>query len=266
VPGLRPEGIALGILEEASGFADPVAATLALIDAATRDGATAQEGRWVERIDVAGGRVTGVLCDGGRIACERVVLAAGAWSRALAAGVGVDLPITVTREQDVVFDTAPEAPVRVAVSDQADRIYFRPLVESGPSLLLAGRGFPKEYEIVEPDGYDLRVTDAYAHALLADVAARIPRFDDMRPAEGRVGLYAVTPDWHPFLGPIEDVEGLVLATGGSGHCFKLGPAIGEMVVAQMMGEPVGYADPADLALDRLARGRPLASTFGGNRA
>jgi sarcosine oxidase subunit beta len=266
VPGIRDEGIALGILEEESGFADPVATTLAYVDAARREGATAREGSRVTRIEAEGGRVTGVVADGGRIACDRVVLAAGAWSRALAAGLDVDLPLTITREQDVVFDTAPQAPVPLAVSDQADRIYFRPLVEAGPSRMLAGRGFPKEYEIVEPDGYDPTVSDAYAAGLRADVAGRIPRMEAMRAVEGRVGLYAVTPDWHPFLGPVEGVDGLVLATGGSGHCFKLGPAIGEMVVAEMMGERVEYAEPEDLAFDRLARGRPLASTYGGNRA
>jgi glycine/D-amino acid oxidase-like deaminating enzyme len=266
VPGIRTDGIALGILEPASGFADPLASTLAFVEAARRHGANAREGVRVERIEAADGRVTGVVADGLTIPCARVVLAAGAWSRILAASVGLDLPLTVTREQDVVFDAAPEAPVGVAVSDQADRIYFRPLVESGPSLMLCGRGFPKEYEIVEPDGYDPTVADDYAAALRDDVRARIPRLEGMRAVSGRVGLYAVTPDWHPFLGPVEGLDGLVLATGGSGHCFKLGPAIGEMVVAGMLGEPVDYADPADLALDRLARGRAMASTFGGNRA
>ena len=88
----------------------------------------------------------------------------------------------------------------------------------------------------------------------------------MRLRDGRVGLYDVTPDWHPLLGPVDGVEGLILATGGSGHCFKLGPAIGEMVVGDMLGAPVEYADIGLFAPSRFEAGSPFRSTYGGNRA
>ena len=57
----------------------------------------------------------------------------------------------------------------------------------------------------------------------------------MRAVGGRVGLYDVTPDWHPLLGPVDGLRGLHLATGGSGHCFKLAPAIGELVAGAILG-------------------------------
>ena len=73
------------------------------------------------------------------------------------------------------------------------------------------------------------------------VAARLPRLAEMSRVEGRVGLYDVTPDWHPLLGPVDGYDGLHLATGGSGHCFKLGPAIGELVAGAIIGKPVAFA-------------------------
>ena len=88
----------------------------------------------------------------------------------------------------------------------------------------------------------------------------------MRRVDGRVGLYDVTPDWHPILGAVEGLDGVFLATGGSGHCFKLAPAIGEMVAGEVLGLKTDYADVGSFSLSRFAEGRELRSTYGGNRA
>jgi sarcosine oxidase subunit beta len=88
----------------------------------------------------------------------------------------------------------------------------------------------------------------------------------MTPADGRAGLYTVTPDWHPLLGAVPGYEGLSLATGGSGHCFKLGPAIGALVAAQLTEKRLDFADASTFSLTRFDEGRELRSTYGGNRA
>jgi glycine/D-amino acid oxidase-like deaminating enzyme len=79
-------------------------------------------------------------------------------------------------------------------------------------------------------------------------------------------MYDVTPDWHPLLGDSGEVENLVLATGGSGHCFKLGPAIGDLVAASILGGKVAYAEIESFSPARFEAGREFRSTFGGNRA
>jgi sarcosine oxidase subunit beta len=84
----------------------------------------------------------------------------------------------------------------------------------------------------------------------------------LRRVDGRVGLYEVTPDWHPILGAVDGYDGLFLATGGSGHCFKLGPAIGELVAGAVLGRDVGDT----FSLSRFDERRELRSTYGGNRA
>ena len=82
----------------------------------------------------------------------------------------------------------------------------------------------------------------------------------------RLGLYDITPDWHPYLGPTSALEGLLLFTGGSGHGFKIAPAMAEMLAAAYCGEPVDYADVNHFSLDRFGRGERFVSTYGGNRA
>jgi glycine/D-amino acid oxidase-like deaminating enzyme len=266
LPGVDPAGIAYALYEPDGGFADPVATTEAYIAALRRLGGEAREGTRVESIEVERGKVLGVRVGGELHRCETVVLAAGPWSLALGRTAGVELPLEITREQDVVFATGPKPTIPCAVSSQVDRVYMRPAPEYGEDHVLVGRGFPKEYEQVDPDGYESEVDDAFEADVRERVTTRLPRLEGMRRAGGRVGLYDVTPDWHPILGRTDEVEGLVLAAGGSGHCFKLGPAIGDLVAASVLEGRVKFADVETFSLSRFAEARELRSTYGGNRA
>lgn len=153
-----------------------------------------------------------------------------------------------------------------AVSSQTDRIYLRPLPEHGERSMLVGQGFPKAYEHVDANHYDRDVDASFEADVRRRVLGRLPRFGQMRMVEGRVGLYSVPPDWHPLLGRVDAIAGLVLGTGGSGHAFKLGPAIGEMLAGEITGAPVEYADVDRFAPRRFELGSSFVSAFGGNRA
>jgi len=266
VPGIEEAGIGYALFEPDSGFADPVATTRAYITASQRAGARAFEGMPVGAIEIAGGRVRGVRVGDELIECDSVVLAAGPWSVGLAYAIGLELPISVTREQDVVYDVSPQQAVPCAVSSQVDAVYMRPAPEHGQDRMLVGRGFPKEYEGANPDAYDDTVSKPFEADARSRVGFRLPELRGMRAVGGRVGLYDVTPDWHPLLGPVEGYEGLHLATGGSGHCFKLGPAIGELVAGAIIEKPAAYASVETFSLSRFAEGRALESSYGGNRA
>ena len=258
LPGIDESAVAYAIFEPDSGYADPVATTVAYVEAGRRAGGVARDHTRVETIELAGDRVRGVWIRGELLECDALVLAAGPWSGRLH-----ELPLEITREQDVVFETAPEPTLPCAVSSQVDRVYMRPY---GDGRLLVGRGFPKDYEQADPDDYDETVDEAFERDVHGRVAARLPRLAGMRAVAGRAGLYDVTPDWHPLLGPVPGVDGLHLATGGSGHCFKLGPAIGELVANGVLGRKLQHADIDHFSVRRFAEGREFRSTYGGNRA
>lgn len=267
LPGVVEAGIAYALYEPDAGFADPVAATNAYIDAVRAVGSRAVEGAAVERVELDAGCVRGVRVGGELVECDHLVLAAGPWTLALAAGIGLELPLEITREQDVVYETAPQATVPSSLSSQIDRVYVRPAPEYGEAHLLVGRGFPKDYEIVEPNSYDESVDDAFEQDVYERLTGRLPRLEGMRRVAGRVGLYDVTPDWHPILGPVDGIDGLFLAAGGSGHCFKLGPAIGELVACGVLGtRPSFHVHVEHFSLSRFADGQEFVSTYGGNRA
>jgi glycine/D-amino acid oxidase-like deaminating enzyme len=72
--------------------AEPWMALPTLVTGAIRRGVTVIEGCAVRALDRAGGLVTGVITEQGRIACEQVVLAGGAWSSLFARAEGVSFP------------------------------------------------------------------------------------------------------------------------------------------------------------------------------
>ena len=74
------------------GKAEPQRAAPAIAEMARRRGAAIVTGCAVRGIETAGGRVSGVVTENGRIACASVVLAGGAWSRLFCGNLEIELP------------------------------------------------------------------------------------------------------------------------------------------------------------------------------
>src|SRR6185312_10590431 len=91
LPGLAKKWA--GALYTASdGKGEPQMAAPAIAEAARRLGAGIHTNCAVRGIETAAGRIAGVVTEKGRIACQSVVLAGGAWSRLFAGNLGVELP------------------------------------------------------------------------------------------------------------------------------------------------------------------------------
>ena len=93
------------------------------------------------------------------------------------------------------------------------------------------------------------------------VAERFPSFETAGVAASWTGVYDVTPDWNPVLGPLPDVPGLVVAYGFSGHGFKLSPAVGLILAQSTLGLPTDV-DIAPYALERFRTGALLSGKYG----
>ncbi len=72
--------------------AEPSMALSALVTGAIRRGVTVIEGCAVRALDRTGGHLAGVITERGRIGCEQVVLAGGAWSSLFARAEGISFP------------------------------------------------------------------------------------------------------------------------------------------------------------------------------
>jgi glycine/D-amino acid oxidase-like deaminating enzyme len=83
---------ACGLHVPTDGCAEPQRAAPAIARAAQRKGATVLAHCAVRGIERAGGRTAAVITERGRIACNAVILAGGAWSSLFCASLGIRLP------------------------------------------------------------------------------------------------------------------------------------------------------------------------------
>jgi glycine/D-amino acid oxidase-like deaminating enzyme len=81
-----------GMHTPSDGRAEPALAAPAIAEAARDHGARIFTNTAVRGVERAAGRISGVVTERGRIACQSVVLAGGAWSRLFAGNAGLDLP------------------------------------------------------------------------------------------------------------------------------------------------------------------------------
>jgi glycine/D-amino acid oxidase-like deaminating enzyme len=104
-----------GALYTASdGRAEPQAAAPAMARAARRMGATVMTNCAVRGIETQGGKVAAVVTEKGRIACQAVILAGGAWSRLFSGNLGIDLPqlmVTASAMRTEPLAGGPEAAI-----------------------------------------------------------------------------------------------------------------------------------------------------------
>jgi glycine/D-amino acid oxidase-like deaminating enzyme len=87
------------------GRAEPMHAAPAIAEAARQRGARIFTQCAVRGIDLHNGRAVGVVTERGRIRCDAVVLAGGAWSRLFCGNLGLDFP--ALKVLGSVFRTAP---------------------------------------------------------------------------------------------------------------------------------------------------------------
>lgn len=172
------------------------------------------------------GPVTGVRTDdGGDVAADHVVNAAGAWAGDIAAMAGVDLPVTPLLRRQLLVKPDGSYPARHPLTMDLDTGFvFYP--ESDDLMIISGQVGPMEQ--VDPDGYRETVDLAWSSRVLEGVGELASYFGpDTEVRQEIAGVYAKTPDNNPIIE--ETIPGFVNAVGFSGHGFMHAPATGRMV-------------------------------------
>jgi sarcosine oxidase subunit beta len=244
-PLIETGGLLAAAFSPDDGHCTPESVVLGYASAARRLGATLLTGTTVTGLHTRGDEVRTVVTDRGGIEVGTVICAAGAWSRAVGAMVGVDLPVTPVRRQVVFTEPMPELdPVVPFTIDFATSFYFH---REGRGLLL-GMSDPEQVP-----GFHLGYSQDWLPRLGEAMAARAPRLLDVGLSDGWAGLYEVTPDHNALIGRASTPANFLYATGFSGHGFLQGPAVGEVVRDLVMGAtPV--VDVGPLGAERFADG------------
>ncbi len=187
----------------------------------------------VEKIIFDKGKVKGVIVQGGEeLVADKVLLAAGAWSRQILdnSGVPEDLSIPVVPIKRVLYVIIPPLngskynKVPLTVID--DGVYFRPEGDN----LVTGRADPGQLP-----GFDTEPLRSYYEDFInLYLQVRIPGAEYCRIQNMWGGLYAVnTEDHNALIGEHPDFENLFICTGFSGHGAMEAPAAG-LSIAEIM--------------------------------
>jgi glycine/D-amino acid oxidase-like deaminating enzyme len=257
-PELSLEGVAGAAYEPDGGFADAQKMCLGWFAAAIRRGLRHHLGTSVSAIRVEAGRAVGLDTVDGFFPAGQIVLATGAWANDLLRPLGVGQPIELRRLQVLVARTNPGCALPSAVcSDAVTNVVVRP--DRGRQFCAVA--YAGEDVLERADDCDHGLTAGYEDAVRAGLRTRYPRLAGFELVRGFAGPYDVTPDWNPIIGPCPGIDGLYLAVGWSGHGFKLSPAVGEVVAAEVGGR----TPPIDVGLlrpERFAEGRLLRLAYG----
>jgi glycine/D-amino acid oxidase-like deaminating enzyme len=235
VPALRVDDLAGALWGPSDGYVDAVRYCEILTGLGRAAGGRVLQGRRATGVRISSGRVTGVLSDGEAIDCDTVVNASGAWARELGRAIGLDLPVDGYRRQLVQFEPPrPLAAPMPFIIDyvpgiEAEGLYFR---DDTPARIVAGLHWEVhgDWERPEdPDRFRQAVDWDYSARVAEALAARYRGAAEFRVTGGWSGLYPLTPDTRPIVGPTPGVDGLFQALGGGGVGVQISPAIGAMV-------------------------------------
>lgn len=206
------------------GHANPQKAVQAFADAARRAGADIRTGIEVQGLETAHGKITGVRTSNGVLPTDRIIVAAGVFTPNLLAPLGITVPIEITMV-GAVQSEAVEPMLNQVLGVASGGIAGRQQVDG--RFRMTGATIPWGQTRQTP-GNVMPTWDQLQETIAASIRL-VPVLGQIRIANVWAGLIDKTPDALPVLEATPEVEGLVIATGFSGHGFCLGPVTGEIL-------------------------------------
>lgn len=171
-----------------SGDAHKFTRELATLAAAS--GVAFRLGASIQRIDAAGGEVSGVVVDGERLQADAYVVACGSWSASLLAPLGICLPVYPAKGYSATLPlSADSIAPSVSLTDDGYKIVFSRL---GERLRIAGTA--------EFNGYNTDLNSVRCAALMRRASLLFPELRPAGPPEFWCGLRPATPSNVPWIG------------------------------------------------------------------
>lgn len=231
------------------GQASPSDIAAALAKGARRRGAQIFEDTPVTRIIVEDGALVGVETPGGVIACERLVLCGGQWTRALAATIGVSVPLISVQHQYMITEGFG-VPSDLPTLRDPDRLtYYKEEVgglvmggyEPNP-IPWAANGIPEpfDFQLLESDFDHFEPTMELA-------LGRVPALAEVGVKQLLNGPESFTPDGNFILGEAPEMANVFIGAGFNAFGIASGGGAG-MALAEWVakGRPPYDLWPVDI--------------------
>ena len=198
------------------GQANPSDITQSLAKGARMSGVKIFEDTPVTRIIVEDSRIRGVETPFGTVECEKVIVCAGQWTRALAATVGVNVPLVSVEHQYMITEKIPGVTANLPTLRDPDRLtYWK---EDVGGLVWGGyEPNPKPWALNGiPEGFhfDLLTSD-YDHysQFMENAIARVPALETAGVKQLLNGPESFTPDGNFILGEAPELRNFYVGAG-----------------------------------------------------
>lgn len=241
------------------GQASPSDITQALAKGARAKGAVLKENTPVTEILTEKGVLTGVRTVDGDIACDKLVLCCGQWTRELAKSIGVTVPLVSVEHQYLVTE-AFGVPSDLPTLRDPDRLtYYK---EEVGGLVMGGyepNGIPWAEKGI-PDPFDFQLLESnfdHFEQLIELSLPRVPKLETAGVKQLINGPESFTPDGNFILGEAPEMSNVFIGAGFNAYGIAAGGGAG-MALAEWVanGSP-----PYDLwPVDIRRFGRPHTDT------
>lgn len=173
----------------------------------------------VKGFEIKNEKVTAIITDKEKLNFDEIVLAVGAWSGILSEKLGVSLPLQGGKGYSMLFEGLGDKVNIPAIMLEA-RATATPM---GDSLRCAGT--------MEIAGIDLSVNMNRVRGIVEGVNRFYPDLQVQMPQQQAVwsGLRPCSPDGLPYIGRLQHLKNVTLATGHGMMGLSLGPATGKLV-------------------------------------
>jgi len=232
------------------GQANPSDIVQALARGARQGGVTIREDTPITGIRVDAGSVRGVETANGFIACEKLVICAGQWSRAIGRMAGVNVPLVSVQHQYVITEPIPGVTPDLPTLRDPDRLtYYK---EEVGGLVMGGYE-PNPIAWAEdglPDGFAFQLLPSdwdHFTGIMELALPRVPALEKAGIKQLLNGPESFTPDGNFILGEAPEVRNVFVGAGFNAFGIASGGGAG-MALAEWVakGEPPYDLWPVDI--------------------
>ncbi len=222
VPELSTEGVTAASYNARDAVVFPWPFVWGYAESARALGVTVHPFTRVTGIETRGRSITGVVTERGRVRTTVVVNACGAYSPDVARMLGIALPTHPHRHE--ICSTEPLKPwLGPLVADLSDGLYFS---QSIRGEIVGGIGNERV-----PSGPDQRSSARFLALYSRSLTRAVPRLGSVKVLRQWAGLYDISPDANPIVGPVDTIDGFFLLSGFMGHGFMMAPVVGQRIAA-----------------------------------
>ncbi|RDU23687.1 NAD(P)/FAD-dependent oxidoreductase [Anaerosacchariphilus polymeriproducens] len=225
------------------GHANPMLATLGYYRKARQLGARFVTGEEVIEIKKIKGKARQVVTSENCYETETIILAAGYDSRKIAATVGINVPMLQSLLEVLVTEAQPPMFYQMLGTAAAD--FYGHQSTHGSFVFGGSSGF----EGVNKNNGTPVTNSITASCICRGIMKYLPCLGDAKIVRTWAGWIDDCVDHVPVISRVEEVPGLILACGFSGHGFGISPTVGTLLSQMAVGEET-VLDITDFRYDR----------------